>query len=257
MPRLPGITFRYRDRRISGYGEGRYSYTVDWTDPFKYGGPVPVFLCVIEGKAKDWLVRMPNPDHNLGPFNTRRDAAYAYLDYSMTPTNKAGQAEVAAAWQRNYSRRNRALSAEQARAIWTVLVEECGAREDDFDRFLYGHPGRDGGVSVEWRFGGHLGFGGKFYNEGHCWRVGCYPEDADPVTARRVLRANRRLQVLFEASWVDSPETDTPCEAGMFKACGEAPTRKCPCCALHLCRAHHHGMKQAQVEGREWTPKLA
>lgn len=32
------------------------------------------------------------------------------------------------------------------------------------------------------------------------------------------------------------------CEAGLFRACGAVPTRKCRCCHLYLCCQHHHSL---------------
>ena len=89
-----------------------------------------------------------------------------------------------------------ALPRTTAEEIFAILTEECGASRDSlgqgldaFARYL----GTDSPFSREFRFGGHLGFGGKFYADGRTWRVGCYPEDATPARNAMVERANERL----------------------------------------------------------------
>ena len=70
----------------------------------------------------------------------------------------------------------RALTAEQANAVWDVLVEHAGASEDGREGFIF-HAGS--GNLTEYRFIGSLGFGGKFWLDRHdgSWRVTCYRED--------------------------------------------------------------------------------
>ncbi len=93
-----------------------------------------------------------------------------------------------------------------ANDIWHVLVEECGARRGDVHAhrhdwteeysFINYLEGDGGGFGHEFRFMGALGFGGKFYNDGTRWRVGCYREDETPVRAEMIRRANERLAIL-------------------------------------------------------------
>jgi hypothetical protein len=74
------LRFRFRDRRISGHGEGRYNYIVDVEDGyFKY-------LCTVEGMKGEWFIHgvgEPNPENpnrrRMGPFLTREAAATAYF----------------------------------------------------------------------------------------------------------------------------------------------------------------------------------
>ncbi len=85
------------------------------------------------------------------------------------------------------------LSESTAGRVWTILVEECGASEDDRGAFVSNAGTR--GVT-EWRFQGSLGFGGKFYaNSVDEFRVSCYPEDETPARARKIASANARLYV--------------------------------------------------------------
>lgn len=86
----------------------------------------------------------------------------------------------------------RALTEEQANAIWDVLVKHAGASADEWDRHDFVSAAMDG-TMTEWRFQGRLGFGGKFYLERRRWRVGAYPEDMTPERQRMVGEANGAL----------------------------------------------------------------
>jgi len=95
------------------------------------------------------------------------------------------------------------LSEEQAEAVWSVLVEECGATSDH--GFVY-HQTHE--YVSEWRFMGTLGFGGKFWRSrstrpdgswGEWWHVNCYQEDETPERLATIKRANDRLWKLQEA----------------------------------------------------------
>lgn len=110
----------------------------------------------------------------------------------------------------------RSLTRDEADAVYTVLVEEAGARsgEDarrDFTVYAT-RPGRAPSgrhdpayVFVEWRFGGSLGSGGKLYFFGRRspW-VGCYREHETPERLAIIKRTNARLAALFAAH----PEAD-------------------------------------------------
>ena len=67
-----------------------------------------------------------------------------------------------------------ALTAEQANAVYDVLVQHAGARSEDREIFVILETGS---WCREYRFQGKLGFGGKFYVDPDTWRVGCYRED--------------------------------------------------------------------------------
>lgn len=63
--------------------------------------------------------------------------------------------------------------------VWSLLVREAGAREDERADFVayVSEPNR----SHEWRFMGLLGGGGKLYvNTNNGVHVGCYAEDETP-----------------------------------------------------------------------------
>lgn len=86
------------------------------------------------------------------------------------------------------------LTKEIANQIWTILVEEAGSREDERSSFVY-HQGKG---CVEYRVGGPLGYGGKFWNSNRRWYVTTYPEmlEREPSLALIIERTNRRLESL-------------------------------------------------------------
>lgn len=84
------------------------------------------------------------------------------------------------------------MTPSQADAIWTVLVECCGARESHRETFIRCMQG------VEYRVGGSLGFGGKLYVDRQGCRVSCYREDETPERRAAIDAANVRLKALWE-----------------------------------------------------------
>ena len=89
------------------------------------------------------------------------------------------------------------IGRSQAEKIWAILVAECSWRADPRDREAFCHYlAEERSFPHEWRFMGALGFGGKFYNDGVSWRVGCYREDDTPERLRMIGAANARLAEL-------------------------------------------------------------
>lgn len=100
----------------------------------------------------------------------------------------------------------RPITEAQARAVLSILVEECGHK-------VFDQPAADAFVSAiivpqpnerdnccEWRFCGALGFGGKFRNNGNhenTPHVDCYQEDETPARLAMIAAANKRLAELF------------------------------------------------------------
>jgi hypothetical protein len=66
------------------------------------------------------------------------------------------------------------MAVEQANAVYDVLVEHAGASEGQRDMFVFTETDR---LVHEYRFGGKLGGGGKFWNCNGSWYVTAYPED--------------------------------------------------------------------------------
>ena len=85
-----------------------------------------------------------------------------------------------------------AIDTYTAEAIWDVLVEFCGARDDNIDRDSFIHCATDGNWT-EWRFQGSLGFGGKVWNNAGKFYVTCYREDETPKRTAAIEAANEAL----------------------------------------------------------------
>lgn len=87
-------------------------------------------------------------------------------------------------------------SADRAKQIYAVLVEEAGAKNDPYEeaafiRYLTTTE------HAEWRFVGCLGFGGKLYN--NRWdgpRVGYYSEHKTPERDAVAAKCNARLKAI-------------------------------------------------------------
>lgn len=82
-----------------------------------------------------------------------------------------------------------------ANEIYDILVELGGAYEHARDQFL---AAAAHGIT-EYRFGGHLGFGGKFWTTKGGWTVDCYPEDETAGRLATIDDINHRLATLLEA----------------------------------------------------------
>jgi hypothetical protein len=94
-----------------------------------------------------------------------------------------------------------------ANSIWAILVAECGASDDSFDRSAFvQYLGEVKNSGHEYRFMGKLGTGGKFYNDGFDWHVDCYKEDTTPERTAMIVRANDRLRHL----WMQGKRTNPP-----------------------------------------------
>lgn len=106
----------------------------------------------------------------------------------------------------------KALDEPMANAIYQVLVETCGAHESDRQHFVHVQTSR---MCDEHRFGGNLGFGGKFRrnagtdprtNEwGEQWYVDYYAEDKTADRQDAVHQANNALSDLKRIFYSDDP----------------------------------------------------
>jgi len=86
-------------------------------------------------------------------------------------------------------------------AVYDVLVQHCGARDDDQRAwFIEGvQRQQEAGLGpVEWRFMGALGFGGKFRIAHGRVYVDCYPEDETNERRGRIAVANHLLAELAD-----------------------------------------------------------
>lgn len=85
----------------------------------------------------------------------------------------------------------RKFTNDEARAIYNMLREECGAtafRENDFIRSATEEP-----PNREYRLNSDLGFGGKFRNNSNGVYVDCYPEDLNDERRNMLNKINKRL----------------------------------------------------------------
>jgi hypothetical protein len=79
---------------------------------------------------------------------------------------------------------------------YDVLCRHAGARDSTLERmsFVMHTSGTRVHPTSEWRFGGTLGFGGKFWpNDGDPY-VTCYPEDMTEKRAETVAAVNKLLK---------------------------------------------------------------
>lgn len=82
---------------------------------------------------------------------------------------------------------------ELSNKIFSILIEEAGASEDQRTQFCISHSKG----CEEFRFMGRLGSGGKFYS-GALWRVDCYPEQLTEETKEIIQRTNNKLKDLYQ-----------------------------------------------------------
>ena len=87
-----------------------------------------------------------------------------------------------------------------ANAIYDILVADCDAREQNRAVFVHLCPASSTGqLPAEFRFGGSLGSGGKFYADDERWWVSCYPEDTTSERQERIKYVNTKLAALLKA----------------------------------------------------------
>ena len=81
--------------------------------------------------------------------------------------------------------------------IYDVLVEECGANDDQSNRTQWDVFWSDHHrFNTEYRFIGALGFGGKFWRANGRWYVNCYRENETPERLAMIAAADKRLAAL-------------------------------------------------------------
>lgn len=75
--------------------------------------------------------------------------------------------------------------------IFNILMAECGAIESDRDQFMRWFIE---GPGIEFRIGGKLGFGGKFWKNSDRYYVSCYPEDMKAKQKKIITKVNALLE---------------------------------------------------------------
>lgn len=152
-------------------------------------------LCHVQGENQSWYVEDPTKT-----YKTRKQAAREYLK-GVLESRLSFKPQV---WWGNPCRDSIVIPADIADRIYSILVETCGASSNSHDRdsFIYNHTKTEY-TSQEFRFGGWLGFGGKFRNHGNFWSVDCYREDESAVTLLMIDNANTKLQALYLETYSD------------------------------------------------------
>ena len=86
-----------------------------------------------------------------------------------------------------------------AECIWDVLVEHCGAHNDEegWNMLSFIQAATDGRWS-QWRFQGTLGFGGKVWNNDGRFYVNYYREDETSEREAAQKAANVELAKIYE-----------------------------------------------------------
>jgi hypothetical protein len=82
--------------------------------------------------------------------------------------------------------------------IFDVLEDICRANKTERDTFIFTHkPDHLNSFPSEYRFGGNLGSGGKFYISDRMhsrWYVDCWSNDRTPERDRVIKLTNERLE---------------------------------------------------------------
>lgn len=95
---------------------------------------------------------------------------------------------------------NKQIPEDIANEIFDILVEHAGVYDSESNRrqFIY-HQGskpdkwnKSGGCN-EYRFGGKLGFGGKFWHNNYRFYVNCYCEDKGSKEEKIISTINELL----------------------------------------------------------------
>lgn len=98
----------------------------------------------------------------------------------------------------------RKITPEQANKVYDILVNDAGANDTpkmlERESFIF-HVAVNPHPTTEYRFGGNLGWGGKFRNNGNYNNtpyVDYYKEDTTPERDAIVSNVNSLLKMLFQ-----------------------------------------------------------
>ena len=86
------------------------------------------------------------------------------------------------------------MNEERLNSIYDLLVSIGGANEHYRYSFIWKHVINTEFPCKEWRFCGHLGFGGKYRSEKN--KVDCYSEDETPERLAIIEQLNEALKQL-------------------------------------------------------------
>lgn len=95
------------------------------------------------------------------------------------------------------TKKNGGLRKDVANKIYDILVKCCGAPDvrtaGPRHSFI---ANQTSGFVTEWRFGGDMGFGGKFWRNEGMWYVNCYSEDKTSGKNKAIQKVNKELAEL-------------------------------------------------------------
>lgn len=195
------LEVKFSARPEGGYAASHLDYlTGEWKP-----------ACAVLKTPEGWTTAAMLGDDPVEPQKTRKAAVRALLTRQWNRYAEALEEELPyERYYENYDRgeANRRMSPDLSNQIFDILVAECGAQESGRDSFLasMSMDVRDENYrSNEHRFGGWLGFGGKFWNERNRFRVSAYDEDTNPRTRLMMARANKKLQDLYQQTWPYTP----------------------------------------------------
>ena len=96
---------------------------------------------------------------------------------------------------------------EYVKKIGTILVDIGGANpkilKKDSDFLMYLTDNRSKSFNIEYRFMGHLGYGGKFRTSHNSWTVDCYSESSTKDRKALIRQINQELKVLYDQYMVE------------------------------------------------------
>ncbi len=130
-----------------------------------------------------------------GGHDTRFGAALAFLGGVLDAKSDPIERFLRASWDTRRGDPEAPLPAALASDVYDVLIAHCRAPAADKDHFVRRQAES---VIPEWRFGGLLGFGGKFWNANSSLYVTAYSEDTGPETRLIIAEADRALLALVQ-----------------------------------------------------------
>lgn len=87
------------------------------------------------------------------------------------------------------------MTEEIANRIYDILVEDCAASKIMRDSWVH-HQTNPNEFTIEWRFSGLMGFGGKFWRNGGRWYVDAYSEDYTPKMEKLIAATNKKIDAV-------------------------------------------------------------
>lgn len=136
------------------------------------------FLC----KSRSWKHKSEIPSFEYSRYGEGWEHVYATK-------------EEAAEFYRTHTFPQHAESEEFYSKVYDILMTLGGAPDGEYRKaFMFNFSKKEKFPDREWRFQGHLGFGGKYRNETN--RVDCYQEDETPERLAIIEKINAALKEL-------------------------------------------------------------